>query len=73
VGNEVLLRVKEERNIQHSVKRKKAEWVGHILRRNCLLKHGIERKKEGSIRREDEAEDVSSCWITLRKRADTGN
>jgi hypothetical protein len=39
---EVLHRVKEERNILHTVKRRKANWIGHILRRDCLLKHVIE-------------------------------
>jgi hypothetical protein len=43
-NEEVLHRVKEERNIQHTVKRSKANWIGHISRRNCLLKHGIGRK-----------------------------
>jgi hypothetical protein len=33
--------VKEERNIVHTIKRRKANWIGHILRRNCLLKHVI--------------------------------
>jgi hypothetical protein len=46
---EVLHRVKEERNIVHSIKRRKANWIGHILRRNCLLKHVIEGKLEGRI------------------------
>jgi hypothetical protein len=49
VRNEkVLHRVKEERNILHTIKRRKANWTGHILRRNCLLKHVIEgnRRKE---------------------------
>jgi hypothetical protein len=41
---EVLHRVKEERNILHTIKRRKANWIGHILRRNCLLKHIIEIK-----------------------------
>jgi len=27
----------------------KAEWIGHILGRNCLLKHVIEGKIEGEI------------------------
>jgi hypothetical protein len=27
----------------------KANWIGHILRRNCLLKHVIEGKVEGRI------------------------
>jgi hypothetical protein len=39
--------VKEERNILHTIKRKKADWIGHILRRKCLLKHIIEGKIEG--------------------------
>jgi hypothetical protein len=32
-----------------SIKRRKANWIGHILRRNCLLKHVIEGKLEGRI------------------------
>jgi hypothetical protein len=32
-------RVKEERNIIHTIKRRKADFIGHILLRNCLLKH----------------------------------
>jgi hypothetical protein len=70
----VLRRVKEERNILHTIKRMKANWIGHILRRNCLLKHVIEWKiEEGYTWREDEEEDISSYWMTLRKREDTGN
>jgi hypothetical protein len=48
-NEEVLHRVKEERNIVHTIKRRKANWIGHILRRNCLLKHVIEGKVEGRI------------------------
>jgi hypothetical protein len=48
-NEEVLHRVKEERNILHTIKRRKANWIGHILCRNCLLKHVIERKVEGRI------------------------
>jgi hypothetical protein len=47
--SEVLRRVNEERNILQSVKRKKVNWIGHILGRNCLLKHVIEGKREGRI------------------------
>jgi replicative superfamily II helicase len=47
-NEEVLHRVKEERNILHTIKRK-ANWIGHILRRNCLLKHVIEGKLGGRI------------------------
>jgi hypothetical protein len=48
--DEVLHRVKE-RNILHTIKRRKSNWIGHILRRNCLLKHVIEGKLEGRIER----------------------
>jgi hypothetical protein len=48
-NEEVLHRVKEERNIVHTIKRRKANWIGDILRRNCLLKHVIEGKLEGRI------------------------
>jgi hypothetical protein len=47
----VLQRVKEERNIIHTIRRRKANWIGHILRRNCLLNHIIEGKIEGTRRR----------------------
>jgi hypothetical protein len=51
VRNEVVLyRVKEERNILHAIKMRKANWIGHILYRNCLLKLVIERKIEGTRR-----------------------
>jgi hypothetical protein len=48
-NEEVLHRVKEERNIIHTVKRRKAIWIGHILCRNCFLKHIIKGKIEGRI------------------------
>jgi hypothetical protein len=44
---EVLQRVKEEKNIVHATVRKKANWIGNILRRNCLLIDVIEGKIEG--------------------------
>ena len=45
-NGEVLLRVKKERNILRTIKRQKANWIGHILRMNCLLKYINERKTE---------------------------
>jgi hypothetical protein len=68
-SEEALQRVKLERNILHTIKRRKANWIGHILRSNCGLTHVIERYKG----QEDEEEDVSSYWMTLKKRDDTGN
>jgi hypothetical protein len=44
---EVPYRVKKERNILHTTKRRKTNWIGHSLRRNCLLKHIIKREIGG--------------------------
>jgi hypothetical protein len=71
VRNEEVLRgVKEERNIIHTVKRRKADWIGHILRNNCLLKHIIEEETEVL---EDKVKDVRSYRMILRKRQNTEN
>ena len=45
-NGEVLHRVKEERNILHTVKGRKANWIGHSLCRNWLIKHVTEGKIE---------------------------
>jgi hypothetical protein len=51
VNNETVLhRVMKERNILHTIRRRKANWIGHILRRNCLLSHIIEGKIRGARR-----------------------
>jgi hypothetical protein len=50
VGNEdVLLRVKEQRKILHEIHKQKANWICHILRRNCLLQRVTEGKIQGWI------------------------
>jgi len=47
---EVLIRVKEQRNILHEISKRKAFWIGHVLRRNCLLEWVIEGKiKRGGV------------------------
>jgi hypothetical protein len=46
---DVLLRVKEQRNILHEIRKRKANWIGHILRRNCRLQRVIEGKIQGGI------------------------
>jgi len=46
-NEEVLLRVKEQRNILHEMSKWKANWIGRILRRNCLLQRVIEGKIKG--------------------------
>jgi hypothetical protein len=45
----VLLIFKEKRNILPETSKRKANWIGHILRRNCLLKQLIEGKMKGGI------------------------
>jgi hypothetical protein len=35
--------------IQHEISKRKANWIGHILRRNCLLQQVIEGKIKGGI------------------------
>jgi hypothetical protein len=41
-NDEVLSRIKEEINILHRIKERKANWIGHICLMNTLLK---ERQK----------------------------
>jgi hypothetical protein len=48
-NEEVLLRVKEQRNILHEISKPKANWIGHILRIICLLRQVIEGKIKGGI------------------------
>jgi hypothetical protein len=48
-NEEVMIRVKEQRNILHEIHKRKVNLIGHILRRNCLLKRIIEGKINGEI------------------------
>jgi len=48
-NEEVLLRVKEQRKILYEIRKLKAHWIGHILRRICFLKRVIEGKIQGGI------------------------
>jgi len=59
----------EESSFLHTIQRK-ANWIGHILHRNCLLEHVIEGKIEGMIRRGRRCKQLLD---DLRKREDTGN
>jgi hypothetical protein len=45
----VLLRVKEQRNILHEIHKQKANLFGHILGRNCLLQQVTEGKVQEGI------------------------
>jgi len=46
-NEEVLLRVKEQRNILHEISKRKANYIGDILLRDCLLQRVIEGKIKG--------------------------
>jgi len=48
-NEDVLLRVKEQRNILHEIHKRKANWIGQILCRNCLLQRVTEGKMQGGI------------------------
>jgi hypothetical protein len=48
-NEEILLRVKEHKNILHEISKRKENWIGHTLRRNCLLQLVIEGKIKGGI------------------------
>jgi hypothetical protein len=48
-SEEVLFRVEEQRNILHEISRRKANWIGHVLPRNCFLQRVIEGKIKGGI------------------------
>jgi hypothetical protein len=71
-NEDVLLRVKEQRNILHEIIKRKANWIGYILHRNCLLQRVTEGKIQGGIKvTERQNEDVGSYCMTLRKGEDT--
>jgi hypothetical protein len=44
VRNEVLQRVKEDKNILQTTKRRKTKRIIYVLRKKCFLKHFIGRK-----------------------------
>ena len=41
-NEQVLDRIREKRKLLNNVLRRKVNWIGHILRRNCLLHDVIE-------------------------------
>jgi hypothetical protein len=48
-NEEVLRTVEEDRNVRHTINRRKANWIGHILCRICLLNHVIEGRMGGRV------------------------
>jgi hypothetical protein len=41
-NEEFLERIGEKRTLLNNILRRKAIWIGHILRRNCLIRDAIE-------------------------------
>ena len=41
--------LKEERDVLHTVNRRTVTSIGHVLRRNCLLKHVVAGNIEGRL------------------------
>jgi hypothetical protein len=71
VTNEkVLQKFKEDRDILLTIKRRKASRIGHILRRNGLLKHVIEGKIEGNRRRGSRRKQLLE---DIKERENAGN
>jgi hypothetical protein len=48
-NEEVFLEVEEQRYILHEISKQNANWIYHILHRNCLLQRVIEGKIKGGI------------------------
>lgn len=68
--DEVLHRDKEKKIILHTARRRKGNWVGHVLCRNCLLKHSIMGKREVTGKRGrrhekllDDLKEMRGYWI----------
>ena len=69
-NEKVLQKFKEDRNILLTIKRRKANRIGHILRRNGLLKRVIERKIEGNRRRGSRPKQLLE---DIKERENAGN
>jgi hypothetical protein len=48
-NEEILPIIKEQRNILCEISRRNANWIGPIIRRNCLIQQVIEEKINGGI------------------------
>jgi hypothetical protein len=46
-NEEVRQRVKEDRNNVQIIKRRKTNWIGHMVHRNCIRNHVTEEQRKG--------------------------
>ena len=58
-NEEVLLRVNKQRNIIRKIIKRKANWIGHISSRNCLLKQVIEGTDRSDKKTRKKAQEVT--------------
>lgn len=74
VGNvKVLRRVKEDKNVLHTVKRKKANWIGYVLHMTSSKLHYSRKAIKRDIVKERQGRRRSRYWMTLKKRQYAGN
>jgi hypothetical protein len=57
----------EGKNFLHTIKRRKDNWIGHVLRRNWLLKHIIEGMVEGKRRQGRRCKDLPDSLKDKRR------
>jgi hypothetical protein len=75
--SEVLPTDKEERNIMHTMKQGKDNWISHIFHRSCLLKHAIKEEVKEMGRRErrskhplDDLKEMRQYWNLKQEALD---
>jgi hypothetical protein len=60
---------KDATNVLHIIKRRKANWTSHVLRKNFHI-NDVTKKEGGEGGREDEEADVCRYWMGLMKTDD---
>ena len=81
VSNEEIVNlVQEQRSLVHVIKQRQANWIGHVLRHDCLLKTVLDSKMEGKWTRGKprrkmldllvEQEDKKINYEDLKRRAE---
>jgi len=68
-NEEVLSLVKEQRCLVHVIKQRQANWIGHVLRHDCLLKTARTRREDGrkTDTRKTKKEDVGPTYGARRQ------
>ena len=76
-NEQVLDRKGEKRTLLNNILRRKANWIGHILRRNCLLHDSIEGQmtevKGIGKRRIQLLDDLRTRYRELKEEDEDGN